>query len=51
MVKMSNRKPIIEIKNLGVRYDDVVALEHVNLTIYDNDFIGVSLAKKIGFFL
>lgn len=38
---MSNREPIVEIKNLGVRYDDVVALEHVNLTIYDNDFIGV----------
>lgn len=38
---MSSRETIIEIKNLGVRYDDVVALEHVNLTIYDNDFIGV----------
>ena len=38
---MSSRMPIVEIKNLGVRYDDVVALEHVNLTIYDNDFIGV----------
>ena len=38
---MSNRKSLVEIKNLGVRYDDVVALEHVNLTIYDDDFIGV----------
>jgi zinc transport system ATP-binding protein len=38
---MSSREPIVEIKNLGVRYDDVVALEHVNLSIYDNDFIGV----------
>ena len=38
---MSNREPIVEITNLGVRYDDVVALEHVNLTIYNNDFIGV----------
>ena len=38
---MSSRKPILEIKNLGVRYDDVVALEHANLTIYDDDFIGV----------
>ena len=38
---MSSREPIVEIKNLGVRYDEVVALEHVNLTIYDNDFIGV----------
>lgn len=38
---MSSRTPIVEVKNLGVRYGDVVALEHVNLTIYDNDFIGV----------
>lgn len=38
---MSSRKSIIDIKNLAVRYDDVVALEHVNLTIYNNDFIGV----------
>ena len=38
---MSNRRPIVDLRNLGVRYDDVVALEHVNLTIYDNDFIGV----------
>ena len=38
---MSNRESIVEITNLGVRYDDVVALEHVNLTIYNNDFIGV----------
>ena len=38
---MSSRKSIVDIKNLAVRYDDVVALEHVNLTIYNNDFIGV----------
>ena len=38
---MSSIESIVEIKNLGVRYDDVVALEHVNLTIYDNDFLGV----------
>ena len=38
---MSNKEPIIEIENLGIRYDNVVALEHVNLTIYDNDFIGI----------
>lgn len=38
---MSSREPIVEVKNLGVRYDNVVALEHVNLTIYDNDFIGI----------
>lgn len=34
-------EPIITITNLGVRYDKVTALEHVNLTIYDNDFIGI----------
>ena len=38
---MSSRESIVEIKNLGVRYDDIVALEHVNLTIYNNDFIGI----------
>lgn len=38
---MSKRKPIVDLRNLGVRYDDVIALEHVNLTIYDDDFIGV----------
>lgn len=32
---------IITITNLGVCYDKVTALEHVNLTIYDNDFIGI----------
>lgn len=40
-MSMSSRRPIVEIKNLGVRYDDVVALEHVNLSIYDDDFIGI----------
>lgn len=34
-------EPIITISNLSVRYDKVTALEHVNLTIYDNDFIGI----------
>lgn len=38
---MSNREPIIKIENLGVRYDKITALEHVNLTIYSDDFIGV----------
>lgn len=32
---------LISIRDLSVRYDSVVALEHVNLDIYDNDFIGV----------
>lgn len=38
---MSNREPIIKIENLGVRYDKITALEHVNLNIYSDDFIGV----------
>lgn len=38
---MNSREAIVEIKNLVVRYDEVVALEHVNLTIYDKDFIGI----------
>ncbi len=38
---MSNAKKIISIRNLSVRYDDVVALEHVDLDIFDNDFVGI----------
>lgn len=32
---------LVSIRDLSVRYDSVVALEHVNLDIYANDFIGV----------
>lgn len=32
---------LVSIRDLGVRYDGVVALEHVNLDIYADDFIGV----------
>ena len=32
---------LVSIRDLGVCYDNVVALEHVYLDIYDNDFIGV----------
>ena len=38
---MSNAKKIISIRNLSVRYDGVVALEHVDLDIFDNDFVGI----------
>lgn len=38
---MSNRESIIAIHDLGVRYDNTVALEHVDLEIYDDDFLGV----------
>lgn len=34
-------KPLIEIKNLTVKYDDYVALENVSMRIDENDFIGV----------
>lgn len=38
---MSNREALISIRELGVRYDSTVALEHVNLDIYADDFLGV----------
>ena len=38
---MSNSERYIAIRNLKVRYDSVTALEHVNLDIYANDFIGI----------
>lgn len=38
---MSRGEKIITINNLSVRYDSVVALEHVDLEIFDNDFIGI----------
>lgn len=36
-----NSTPIIKIRDLGVRYDGVTALEHVSLDIYADDFIGI----------
>lgn len=36
-----SRESIISIRNLGVRYDNTVALEHVNLDIYADDFVGI----------
>lgn len=33
--------PILEIKNLNVSYDGVRALEDVNFSVYESDFIGV----------
>ena len=38
---MSRGEKIITINKLSVRYDSVVALEHVDLEIFDNDFIGI----------
>lgn len=36
-----SKKPIISIRDLGVRYDNVTALEHANLDIYVDDFVGI----------
>lgn len=38
---MSDREKIISIRALKACYDNVVALEHVNLDIYSDDFIGI----------
>lgn len=38
---MSSRERIISVRDLGVRYDNNIALEHVNLDIYADDFLGV----------
>lgn len=38
---MSSHKAIIKLHDVGVSYDGVVALEHVNLDIYANDFVGI----------
>lgn len=34
-------QPIITLSNVGVRYDDFVALEDVNLEIFADDFLGI----------
>lgn len=34
-------KPIIEIKNLNASYGKIKALEDVNLTIHENDYLGI----------
>lgn len=35
------KQPIITIRDLGVVYDSVNALEHVDLDIYADDFLGI----------
>lgn len=35
------RKPIITLREVGVDYDGQTALEDVNLTIYEDDFLGI----------
>ena len=38
---MSSQRPIIRLRDVGVRYEGVVALEHVTLDIFSNDFLGI----------
>ena len=38
---MNRPETLISIRDLGVRYDSTIALEHVDLDIYKNDFLGV----------
>ena len=38
---MSSRRAIITLRDVGVRYESTVALEHVDLEIFDNDFLGI----------
>ncbi|MBQ0090006.1 MAG: ABC transporter ATP-binding protein [Prevotellaceae bacterium] len=38
---MQENKPILTIRNLTIKYDTKVALQDVNLTIYQNDFLGI----------
>ena len=32
---MQSKEPIIRLRDVGVRYDNVVALEHVNIDIFN----------------
>lgn len=38
---MTTNKPLIDIQNLTVGYEDQFVLENINMTIEDHDFIGV----------
>ena len=38
---MQHEKVLISLRNVGVNYDGSVALEGVNLDIFEDDFIGV----------
>ena len=38
---MTPRVPLIKLHNVAVSYDATVALEHVNLDIYSDDFLGI----------
>lgn len=32
---------LVEIKNLAARYNGLIALEHISLSVFENDFIGI----------
>ncbi|MGQ4875902.1 MAG: ATP-binding cassette domain-containing protein, partial [Promethearchaeia archaeon] len=34
-------EPILEIKDLSVSYENVMALENINLEIYRGDYVGI----------
>ena len=36
-----NKQPIIELKDISAAYDKNVVLNNVNLTVYENDFLGI----------
>lgn len=38
---MNRHDTLITLRDISVRYDNIVALEHVNLDIYADDFLGV----------
>lgn len=38
---MNSRKSIISLSDVGVSYEGTIALKHVNLDIYEDDFIGI----------
>lgn len=38
---MQSKEQVIRLRDVGVRYDNVIALEHVNIDIFNDDFIGI----------
>ena len=40
-MSLTMRERIVKIRDLGVQYDSVTALEHVDLDIYADDFLGI----------
>lgn len=38
---MQSKEQVIRLRDVGVRYENVIALEHVNIDIFNDDFIGI----------